>query len=136
MSFGDATPLLLGGAPLNVSLGFQDLIPLRGLQIAELVGDRLGMLSLEYRFPIFKHLDMTSGSIYFDRLYGALFLDAGDAWFATDRAYPLFYSGAGAELRLRIAISNRSPLGIYLGVGQALYKEFDPQFYFGFANIF
>ena len=142
VNFGDTTPFILGGPPLTSSLGYQDFVPLRGLRTAELIGDRLGMLSVEYRFPIFKHMDFPAGGFYFDKLYGALFLDAGDSWFESER-WPVPYSGFGAELRLRVASGYKNPFSVYFGIGQPIYSdEYSsgytvwPKVYFGFANVF
>lgn len=136
---GQNTPLLLGGPPVNLNFGVQNFVPLRGYNIAELIGDRLGLVSAEYRFPIFTRLNTLFSGLYIDSLYGALFADAGDSWFQSQRN-PKLNLGVGGELRARVAVGNRSTLGAYIGLGRKLTYQpgdrVDNQFYFGFANAF
>ncbi len=136
---GNTTPLLLGGPPVNLNLGIQNFIPLRGFNIAQFIGDRLGLFSAEYRFPIATRLNTVFSGLYIDSFYGALFLDSGDAWFANQRS-PRLNIGGGGELRARVAIGNRSTLGVYVGLARKITYEkgenLDNQFYFGFANAF
>jgi len=134
-SFGDVTPLLLGGSPVTLNLGYQNFVPLRGYNLAELIGDRLNLLSLEYRFPILTGINTTFSGIYIDGLYGAGFIDVGDAWFSGTDNYKLNIGGGG-ELRLRLAIGDRSSLGVFVGVGRKLTQASVNQFYFGFSNSF
>jgi dipeptidyl aminopeptidase/acylaminoacyl peptidase len=142
VSFGNTTPLLLGGPPVNLSIGIQDFLPLRGFEIAQFIGNRLVMGTAEYRFPIFKRLNTVLSGLYLDSVYGAVFVDVGDAWFDTQRAIQ-FNAGGGGELRFRVAVGNRSTLGAYVGIARKISEkgEFQlfnskNQFYFGFANSF
>lgn len=136
---GQNTPLLLGGPPVNLNFGIQNFVPLRGYNIAELIGDRLGLISAEYRFPIFTRLNTLFSGLYIDSIYGAVFMDAGDSWFQSERN-PKLNIGVGGELRARVAVGNRSTLGAYIGLGRKLTTQqgesVDNQFYFGFANAF
>ncbi|RYX99427.1 hypothetical protein EON78_03620, partial [bacterium] len=136
---GNTTPLLLGGPPVNLNLGIQNFVPLRGFNIAQFVGDRLGLASVEYRFPILTRINTVFSGLYIDSVYGAAFLDAGDAWFS-DQRQPRLNLGGGAELRARVAVGNRSTLGAYIGLARKItYQQgenTDNQFYFGFANSF
>jgi Tol biopolymer transport system component len=136
---GQNTPLLLGGPPVNLNFGIQNFVPLRGFNIAEFIGDRLALVSAEYRFPIFTRLNTIFSGVYIDSIYGALFVDAGDAWFQSDRN-PKLNLGGGGELRARVAVGNRSTLGVYIGLGRKFTPQKDEtinnQFYFGFANAF
>ncbi|MFN8575299.1 MAG: BamA/TamA family outer membrane protein [Candidatus Sericytochromatia bacterium] len=136
---GQNTPLLLGGPPVNLNFGIQTFVPMRGYNIAQLIGDRLGLISAEYRFPIFTRLNTIFSGVYVDSIYGALFADAGDAWFQSERN-PRFNLGAGFELRARVAVGSRSTLGAFVGIGRNLTPQpnqvIDNQLYFGFANAF
>ncbi len=138
-STGNTTPLLLGGPPVNLSIGIQDFIPLRGFNIAQFIGNRLALVSTEYRFPIFTRINTVLNGLYLDSVYGAVFLDAGDAWFAEQRN-PQLNLGGGGELRFRVAVGGRGTLGAYVGLARKLtYVSTEPvnnQFYFGFANSF
>ena len=143
-SMGNVTPLLLGGPPMNLSLGIQDFIPMRGFSIASFSGDKLGLLSTEYRFPILTKINTFLGGIYFDSIYGAVFDDIGDAWFSTDKKiYPEFNMGVGGELRLRLGIGGKGIINTYVGISRKLFEknkfEFynaNNSFYLGFTNTF
>lgn len=140
---GNATPLLLGGPPINLTLGIQDFIPLRGFSVANFSGDRLALVSSEYRFPILTNLNTFWGGIYFDSIYGALFNDIGDAWFASQKN-PSFNMGIGGELRLRLGLGGKGIISTYFGVGKPIFEKNElvkdsaskNQFYFGFTDSF
>jgi hypothetical protein len=142
-STGNITPLFLGGPPINVNMGIQNFVPLRGFGIAELLGNRLVLGSLEYRFPIFTRMNITLSSLYIDGIYGTLFVDAGDSWFEEERKFQL-NTGLGGELRIRIGVGNRNTIGTYIGLARKVIQEnklldndkVSNQFYFGFANTF
>lgn len=142
-STGNITPLLLGGPPINVNMGIQNFVPLRGFNIAELIGNRLFLGSLEYRFPILTKINLSFNSLYIDAIYGSIFTDIGDAWFIEERQF-LFNTGVGAEIRIRVAISNRNTIATYIGLARKIiqenklleYNKVNNQFYFGFANAF
>ncbi|MFN8674122.1 MAG: peptidase MA family metallohydrolase [Candidatus Sericytochromatia bacterium] len=140
-SNGNTTPLLLGGPPINLTLGIQDFIPLRGFSIADFSGDRLALLSTEYRFPILTHINMFFGGIYLDSIYGALFADIGDAWFSEQRQ-PQLNMGVGGELRLRLGIGGKGILNTYAGFGRKIFSDEkilrtpNNGIYFGFSSGF
>ena len=142
LSTGDTTPLLLGGPPVNLNIGIQDFTPLRGFNIAQFIGDRMVLISPEYRFPILTKLNTVFSGVYIDSIYGAVFSDIGDAWFNAQRGYS-FNLGGGGELRVRVAVGNRSTLGAYIGLARKIIENgkyelpnSQNQFYFGFANSF
>ncbi len=135
LSSGNTTPLLLGGPPVNLSIGIQDFLPLRGFDIAQFIGNRLVLGTVEYRFPILTRLNTVLSGIYIDSIYGALFVDMGDAWFEGQRGFK-FNAGGGGELRFRVAVGNRSTLGAYIGLARKITEVGNNQFYFGFANSF
>ncbi len=56
------------------------LIGMRGYSFYSLGGTRKAVLRTSLRFPIFSNLDARWGPFYFDRINGALFAEAGDAW--------------------------------------------------------
>jgi len=142
-STGNITPLFLGGPPINVNIGIQNFVPLRGFNIAELLGNRLLLGSLEYRFPILTKMNLTFSGIYIDGIYGAIFTDIGDSWFDEERKFQ-FNSGIGGEIRIRVGVGNRNTIGTYIGLARKLiqenkildYNKVNNQFYFGFANVF
>ena len=97
---------------LNDSLPLVDDAPnvltVRGASGVE-VGDRIGFVSGEYRFPIFRDMGLTlldflsPWSLYFEGMYGGIFIDGGKAWrgqLDLGQGEPL-KSGIGAEVRQR-----------------------------------
>jgi hypothetical protein len=115
-----AYPVGVGGAsgsPLDLGIatvgsGYH-LLPVRGFPENERYGTRAWSTSLEYRFPL-AQLNRGVGlwPVFLDRLSGAFFLDAGNAWCgAAERARLAFCSdddaraivAAGTELALGAA---------------------------------
>lgn len=73
---------------------------MRGYSFFAMGGNSIATMNLTYRFPISESLDTRFLQIYFDKLYGAIFADWGDAW---DEGMPVlrdFKKDVGAELRL------------------------------------
>ena len=86
---------------------------LRGYRPAFIVGDQYQLASVEYRAPLFWfEKGYQTFPIYFRRLHGALFADAGNAYYGTFDPGQLRY-GVGGELRLE-------------GVAKGLSKEASP----------
>lgn len=140
---GETRPILMGGPPLNnlLVLNFQNIFPLRGFQLAELQGEYLLGGSLEYRFPLVSGLNYNWGLNYLKDLTGAVFIDAGDTWFASKRA-PVPHISTGLELRAQTLLNGRNSFQLYFGAGKSLLgHEITPstrgiEFYGGFANVF
>ncbi|MGD0337422.1 MAG: biopolymer transporter Tol [Bacteroidota bacterium] len=73
---------------------------MKGYSFFAMGGNSIATVNLTYRFPISESLDTRFLQIYFDKLYGAIFADWGDAW---DEGMPVirdFKKDVGAELRL------------------------------------
>ncbi|MGB9773446.1 MAG: biopolymer transporter Tol [Bacteroidota bacterium] len=77
------------------------MIGMRGYPFYGLSGNRIGVVSVSYRFPLFRHIDRQIGFVYIDKLYGSVFGDLGNAWTGV-WSPPLaeWKRDAGAELRL------------------------------------
>lgn len=73
---------------------------LRGYSYYSIEGRRMLMGRLTYRFPIFKNMGRQFFNLNFDKLYGAVFADAGDAWNEDKVDLWDFKRDVGAELRL------------------------------------
>ena len=146
---GEARPALLGGPPLSnlLVLNFQNIVPLRGFQIAQLQGPLMAAGSFEYRMPLLKPIVLNLGPHYIKNLNLAAFVDVGDAWFSSRRAaFP--HVGTGLELRSDMILNQRNRFEMFFGVGKAItsYSEtggaFDAfstrplEFYGGFCNSF
>ena len=75
------------------------LAGIKGYPFYALGGNEIGSLTFTYRFPIFEKIDLRILHLYFDKLYGAFFVEAGDGWNGTPRGNK-FKRDAGFELRL------------------------------------
>ncbi len=115
MSNGDAPPFFMGGA-----MGGGPLTPLRGYYAGESFGDRVAYAGATYTFPIRTHLDYQLGPLYFDKLYGATFVEGADAWQRGMAAS--FKASVGAEMRLRLALAGRQVVVLRVGVAHPLTK--------------
>lgn len=75
-------------------------INVRGYSYGNLVGDKGASLSLEYRLPLgYPENGPIYGFTFFDRLWGTIFFDYGNATYGSAADMPL-KRGIGAELNL------------------------------------
>jgi hypothetical protein len=81
-----------------MQLGSQE--GLRGYSFYSIEGRRIALGSLTYRFPIWANIDKKLFQMYFDKLYGSVFVDAGKAWNDDAVNFDDIKKDAGAELRL------------------------------------
>lgn len=126
LNHGDAVPLMLGGV-----VGGGSITPMRGFNVGSFSGDRLAYAGLEYTAPILTKMDLQLGPLYFDKLYGTGFVEAGDAWTANQgRLRPT--TSAGTELRLRTSFMGRQLVIFRFGVAQKLSSDGDLKFYMAF----
>jgi len=97
---------------------------LRGYKPATLEGNNLLLTSLEYRFPLanIEHrLKLGPLSLFLERLSGAIFVDAGNAWESTGPSiWQDFKSSIGAELKADFNFKYDSPFTLRLGAAKAL----------------
>ncbi|MBI4519566.1 MAG: PD40 domain-containing protein, partial [Gemmatimonadetes bacterium] len=109
-SGADADHFELGGAAgtpepvtgLGLFGGTRLLFPLRGYSRAARLGNRVWSASAEYRVPIWlAHRGSGLRPLYLDRVFGSLFVDAGNAWGPSDAPSEALIS-TGAELAARI----------------------------------
>lgn len=147
-SIGGASGILLA-APIDLGLGPGTLLlPVRGFPRGIRAGTSAWTASAEYRFPIAAvGRGVKLLPLFLDRVSGALFVDAGDAWCSddvaqhyvrcdrTDPGDPLL--AAGAELNLDLGLfgygSVRTRLGAAApiqgpGSGVAFYLRFGHAF--------
>lgn len=79
------------------------LIGMRGYSFYSLGGTRKLVLRTALRFPIMTHIDRRWGPFYLDRIHGAVFAEAGDAWTDQTEIPDLqIKTDVGAELRIRL----------------------------------
>ncbi|MDH4281158.1 MAG: DPP IV N-terminal domain-containing protein [Myxococcales bacterium] len=141
-SRGERGSFALGGFP-NTSLLDQLLnseqlggVALRGYPAASIFGDRFQLLQTEYRFPLTRVLrGPGTVPVFFDRMYGLVFFDYGDAYFG-----PLdlntFRKGAGAEILMNFTLGYVTPYSLRLGFAYGFDEGGGTQLYVNFGRPF
>jgi len=141
-SRGERGMFSLGGFPdtslIEQLLNFEQLggVALRGYPAFSIVGDRFHLLQTEYRFPLTRVLrGPGTVPVFFDRMYGLVFFDYGDAYFG-----PLdlnsFRKGTGAELLMDFTLGYVQPYTLRLGFAYGLDEGGGTQFYINFGRPF
>lgn len=105
--------------------------PLRGYAegLAELRGHRMGLLSLEYRFPLaLVERGIMAPPVGLHQLHGRLFADQG--WIGSEGEDSRAYGGLGAELGLDTVLFYELPMALTLGFAQGLDGELGEQQYY------
>ena len=121
-----------GDNPGDITLSIDDTaVYLRGYPANSFRGQKAGLVSLEYRFPIV-NIERGSGTIPFfsRRLHGAVFAEAGNAWDGPFHSSDLKRS-VGAEARLDIYLSYFLPITFRLGIAEGLDEKGETQIIFG-----
>lgn len=126
---------LFGGSPR--------LFPVRGFRTNYRSGRVAWTASAEYRFPL-AVIDRGLGAfpLFFDRIHGSIFADAGNAWGPTlgqpgyDNPRQAMLASVGAELSAIVSALYLSGLTVRLGFGLPLRFESDPVFYVRVGNPF
>ncbi|MBM2837576.1 MAG: repeat-containing protein, partial [Deltaproteobacteria bacterium] len=123
-SYGERTrqgAFQIGGTPSINQTGY----PLRGYRPGFAVGQYLATGTLEYRVPL-KYIFQGNGTrpVFWDRLHGALFADAGEVWddntgFTSDR----LKVGAGVEARLDMTLGYWLRITPALGLAHGFNKD-------------
>lgn len=129
-SIGDVIPqraFQLGGdnpGDLTVNVIEQNIY-LRGYPVNKYRGQKVGLMSAEYRFPV-KNLEkgFSNTPFFFKRVHGAVFAEAGNAW---DAAYSRsdLKRAVGLEARLDMSLAYALPVTVRLGIAKALDDKRD-----------
>ncbi|MGE5314824.1 MAG: biopolymer transporter Tol [Acidobacteriota bacterium] len=72
---------------------------MKGYPYYSISGNTLAAVNLAYRFPMWENIDFRILQLYFDKLYGEVHADFGNAWTKTTRLQD-FKKDVGFELRL------------------------------------
>jgi len=108
------------------------VVDLRGYPVNALRGQKAALATLEYRFPI---IDLDKGwntkPIYFRRMHGAVFYEAGNAW---DHAFhgDELKRSAGAELRFDLFLAYYLPVTMRIVFANGLDEQGQKVLYLGF----
>jgi Tol biopolymer transport system component len=89
------------------------LIGMKGYPFYAIGGNAMAALNLTYRFPLFQNIDLRVAQLYFDKLYGAVYGDFGNAWTGIKPRLSDWKSDAGAELRLESSSFYAFPTRIF-----------------------
>jgi len=105
-------------------------VHLRGYPVSAFRGQKAGLATLEYRFPI-RNLERgwSSTPFFLRRLHGAVFVEAGNAW---DNGYHHgdLKRSIGAELRLDTNLSYYLPVTFRLVAAKGLDEKGESSAYF------
>ena len=110
-----------GDSPGDVTLAVDDQsVYLRGYPANAFRGQRAGLASLEYRFPL-ANIERGGGQtpFFMRRLHGAVFAEAGNAWDGQYRASEL-KRAVGAELRMDLSVAYNMPVTLRLVLAKGL----------------
>ena len=90
------------GPPVDEFFDFYGggLVGMKGYPFYALGGNRFAEAGLAYRFPLIRNIDVRVLQIYFDKLYGSIYADVGNAWTGGGPRLRDYKTDAGAELRL------------------------------------
>jgi Tol biopolymer transport system component len=128
ISTGETVPqgaFQLGGdspGDITIPVDMQSVY-LRGYPENAFRGQKAGLISLEYRFPI-TNIERGSGStpFFFRRLHGAVFAESGNAWDGTFYSSDLKRS-VGAEARIDLYFSYHIPITLRLVLAKGLDEK-------------
>jgi hypothetical protein len=127
-SIGDVIPqraFQLGGDNpgdwmVNVN---EQYVYLRGYPVNQYRGQKAGLISAEYRFPV-KNFEkgFSNTPFFFKQLHGAVFAEAGNAWDAAYSSQDL-KRAVGFEARMDMSLAYALPITLRMGVARAFdYK--------------
>jgi hypothetical protein len=112
------------GPPVDEFFDFYagGLIGMKGYPFYAIGGNELAMMSMTWRFPLVHNIDVRLAHLYFDKLYGAVFADAGYAWTDFRPRLKDFKKDIGIELRLESFSYYMYPTRIFLSAAYGLDK--------------
>jgi len=141
-SRGERGMFSLGGFPdtslIEQLFNFEQLggVALRGYPAFSIVGDRFQLLQTEYRFPLTRVLrGPGTVPVFFDRMYGLIFFDFGDAYFGP-LDFDSFRKGAGAEILMDFTLGYSQPYSLRVGFAYGFDQGGGTQFYVNFGRPF
>ena len=117
------------------------ILGMKGYPYYSIEGRKLLFSTLEYRFKISDNLNFKLLPVKFDKLYGALFFDFGNAWDQGKPQWDQFKRDVGLQLRLDTFSFYNFPTKLFFDAAYGLDKVFNQgqsygrewRFYFGLA---
>jgi hypothetical protein len=117
----------LGGVgPGDMTINIEESnVYLRGYPVNQYRGQNVGLATMEYRFP-FMNIESGAGNmpVFYKRLHGAVFAEAGNAWDGAFNSQDL-KSSVGAEASLDMTLGYFLPTTLRFGYYQALNDKRD-----------
>jgi len=117
------------------------LVGLKGYPYYSIEGEKMASVTLIYRFPLSRHLDIQIAPFYLDKLFVGIFGEYGNAWSEARIPWRDFKRDAGLQIRLDLIAFYSYPMKLFWDVaygfnrfqhrGQSYGQEF--RFYFGLA---
>ena len=98
------------------------ILGMRGYSYYAIGGRQKLVVTGNYRFPVFSHIDKKLGHIYFDKFYVGLFYDWGNAWDDDKLDVFDFKEDIGLELRLSTFSFNLFPTKFFFEMAWPLKK--------------
>lgn len=98
------------------------LAGMKGYPFYSLGGNEFASFNLTYRFPILNKIDIRLLHLYFDKLYGSVYGDVGNAWTDGQLKDVKFKRDVGAELRLESFSWYAFPTRIFFNASYGLDK--------------
>jgi outer membrane protein assembly factor BamA len=119
---------MLGDITFNID---EQTVHLRGYPLNAFRGQNVALATLEYRFPL-HNMEQGPGTaaLFFRRVHGAVFAEAGDAWDGTFHGSDLKRS-VGAELRLDMYLAYYLPVTLRVGGAFGLDEKGESQVIIG-----
>ncbi|MBK7256540.1 MAG: PD40 domain-containing protein [Ignavibacteriae bacterium] len=112
------------GPPVDEFFDFYagGLIGMKGYPFYAIGGNELATMGVTWRFPLVHNIDVRLAHLYFDKLYAAVFADAGYAWTDFRPRLKDFKKDVGVELRLESFSYYAYPTRIFLSAAYGLDK--------------
>jgi WD40 repeat protein len=98
------------------------LAGMKGYPFYSLGGNEYASINLTYRFPILNKIDIRLLHLCFDKLYGSVYGDVGNAWTGGQLKDVKFKRNVGAELRLESFSWYAFPTRIFFNASYGLDK--------------
>ena len=122
------------GPPVNDFFDFYagGLVGMRGYPFYGIGGNKVATVNATYRFPIWQSMDVRILQIYFDKLYGSVYGDYGNAW--TDSRLTRLVKG---ELTMKELLSDfKRDLGFELRLEAFSFYAYPTRIFFSAAYGF
>lgn len=104
------------------------LIGLKSYPFYSISGNHIAAMNIFYRFPIFKNIDKSIATLYFDKIFGGVYFDYGYAWNGktTKKIFNKFVKGVGGELRFKLHSYYMFPTAFFVNASYGLdrYKKY------------